>query len=936
VIATLPRPIETPAPALSDAVEPAGPWHVPALGDLARRLDTDLSSGLSEREAERRLAVVGPNQLTGQEGRSPLSILREQATSTMVLILLGAAAVKAGVALAGGPGREVIDAMAILAIALLNVTLGFVQEVRAERALAALKNMAAPSVRVRRDGRVRTADARTLVPGDLVELEAGATVPADARVAMGAGLQVHEAALTGESVPVEKRDTTLLAATALGDRTNCLFFGTSVVSGRGTALVVATGMQTELGRVAALLDRVMPAPTPLQQRVSRLGAVLTAAALLVVAGMVAVGVWRGQPLLDVALAGVAVAVAAIPEGLPAILTITLALGARRLLARRTLVRRLPAVEALGAITTICSDKTGTLTENRMQVVVVDVAGHRVDLAERTRHGQPIMTHARRPAPSTEVSALLTLVALCNDAVLQTGSPDEPAVAIGDPTEGALLIAAAAHGIDRAHLDADLPRIAEAPFTSERRRMATLHRVTASAHSLPWLEVGGYAPYLLAIKGAADGLLPLATSVLDGDRVAPISADHRHRITAAADDLARKGLRVIGVALRRLASVPDTALVDCEAGLTFVGLVGLIDPPRPAVREAAAACRTAGIRPVMITGDHPLTAIEIARQLGIAGTDDRVLVGHEIDGLAPDDFDRAVADVAVFARVSPEHKLRIVEALQRAGAVVAMTGDGVNDAPALQRADVGVAMGITGTDVAKEASDVVITDDHFATIVHAIEEGRTIFDNVRKFVKYIVTSNSAEVAVLFCSQLAGMPMPMTTLQVLWMNLVTDGVPGLALALEPTEPGVMRRRPFTPGESIFSRGIGRHILVMGTLMTALALGVGAWAWQAGRPGWGTMIFMTLTLAQLGHALAARSHEASLRTIGLRSNPLMLWALAVTLVLQLLVVYAPWAQQLFGTVALTAAELALCVGASGVMLGAAEVEKWLRRRAGRTSGA
>jgi P-type Ca2+ transporter type 2C len=899
-------------------------WHSLGIDGVARALATDPTKGLSEPEAETRLLRAGRNELVSRGGRGITAIALEQLTATMTLILLGAVAMKAVIALVSGTDREWLDAAAIAAIVLLNVSLGVLQEFRAERAIAALGRMAAPSVRVRRTGTVQQLDARQLVPGDVIEVETGSIVPADARLVAASNLQTLESALTGESTQVGKHTGPLPAGTALAERTNMLFFGTSVVAGRGMAVVVETGMRTEIGRVADLLQHVESAPTPLQRRLSAFGATLAVIVGCITAGMVGLGVWRGTPLTELLATSVALAVGAIPEGLPAVLTVSLALGAQRLLAQRALVRRLPSVETLGSITTICTDKTGTLTENRMQVVVVDVAGHEIDRSERLRHGSPIADAAEHAYIPADGRDLLALSALCNDAVL----PRQTATTIGDPTEGALLVCAAEHGLWKDDLDSQFPRIGELPFTSDRKRMTTVHDV--SGRRSPGNEFSWAAsPRLAAVKGSADGLLPLSSQVLEHGRIKPMSEEYRARIRTAMNRLAARGLRVLGVACR---AVEESRHIDetLEHDLIFVGLVGLLDPPRPEAREAVARCLAAGIRPVMITGDHPLTALEIARQLGIAGPGDVAITGDELERLSPDDLARTAGRAAVFARVSPEHKLRIVEALQREGQIVAMTGDGVNDAPALRRADIGVAMGITGTDVSKEAADIVITDDNFATIVRAIEQGRAIFDNVRKFVKYIVTSNSAEVSVMVLSQLAGMPMPLTTIQILWMNLVTDGVPGLALALEPSEPDTMRRPPFDPNESLFSRGIGRHALTIGVLMAALAFGVGYWGWISNRPAWGTMVFVTLTLAQLGHALSARSNLDSAFRLGLRTNPLMIAALATTFALQLLVVYVPVSQRLFGLVRPSPAELLICLVASTTIFFASEKEKALRRRA------
>jgi Ca2+-transporting ATPase len=917
-------------PSATDTATANGPahdhWHASSAEAVATTLGVHPDLGLSDAEVLRRQSLHGPNELVERHRRGPWEILRDQLTSTMVLLLMGAAAVKVLVAILSSDTREWIDALAIAAIVLVNVALGFAQEHRAERAIAALRRLSAPVVQVRRNGQRQECPARDLVAGDVVLLEAGSVVPADARVVSAVGLRVLEAGLTGESVPVDKTRDPVPAAAALGDRLSMVFLGSAVTSGRGTAVVVATGMRTELGRVATLLQGVGVTTTPLQQRVARLGAGITAGALAVIAAMAALGMSRGASALEVLLAGVSVAVAAIPEGLPAVMTITLALGAQRMLRHRTLIRRLPAVEALGSVTTICSDKTGTLTQNRMEVAVLDVAGHDVDTQDVGPAG--IVDPAGRT--TGDLGALVALGVLCNDAAMAP-TADTPLATVGDPTETAIIVFAAEQGLWKRDLDTARPRVAEAAFTSERKRMTTIHRVdgpwSPQAHALAPLVRG--AEYLAAVKGSADGLLAISTSVLEAGAVVPLSPDLRTRIERAVARFASRGLRVLGVAARPLAALPGQDAEACERELTFVGLIGLVDPPRPEARQAVARCREAGIRPVMITGDHPVTALEIARQLGMADEDARVCSGVDIEAMSDERLRDEAARVAVFARVAPEHKLRIVGALQARGEIVAMTGDGVNDAPALRKANIGIAMGITGTDVAKEAADMVITDDNFATIVQAVEEGRTIYDNVRKFVKYIVTSNSAEVSVLFLSQLAGMPMPMTTLQILWMNFVTDGVPGLALGLEPTEPGTMQRQPFAPGESVFSRGIGRHVVMVGALLTAVAFGVGYWAWRAGHPAWGTMIFVTLTFSQLGHAMAVRSHRLSLWTLGLSGNPVMSWAVLITLGLQLAIVYAPPAQALFGTVPLTAMEMAICSAASLLVFLAVELEKWVLRR-------
>lgn len=917
-------------------------WHLPAADEVLELLKTDLEAGLSDDEAKRRLDRIGPNDLVERGLKSPRQILWEQATSVMVLVLVGAGLIKAGIAITEAKPREWIDAGAIFAIVILNVVLGFFQEYRAEKAMAALKKLSAPLVRVRRGGHVIDLASRHLVPGDIVLLEAGNSIPADLRVVQSVNLRAQEASMTGESLPVDKNASALSGENIpLGDRRNMLYMGTSITYGRGAAVVAETGMRTELGRIAELIQSVETGKTPLQKRIVHLGLFLALAILAVVALMVLLGAIRGEPLLEMFLAGVAIAVAAIPEGLPAVMTITLALGAQRMLKRRALIRRLHAVETLGSVTTICSDKTGTLTENKMRVTVLEVAGHNIDLTERMRGGHPVLEAGDRPAYLVwpEVRLLLAAGSLCNDAHMQKDESHAGKHAtVGDPTEGAILVAAAHYGLWKERLERVLPRVAEAPFTSERKRMTTVHQSNRSA--LP----GGYGEGLASFlqengfvaftKGSADGMLPLCASVLEEGEITPITPEHHRRIEAAINTMAKQGLRVLAVAARRLDRLPEHNNVEhLENELVFIGLIGMIDPPRPEVKSAVETCLEAGIRPVMITGDHPLTALEIARQLQIARDGaESVLTGRDLAAMTAEQLEANVEKVSVYARVSPEHKLNIVEALQRRGHVVAMTGDGVNDAPALRRSQIGVAMGITGTDVSKEAADMVITDDNFATIVSAVEEGRTIYDNVRKFVKYIVTSNSAEVTVMFLTQMFAMPLPMTTLQILWMNLVTDGVPGLALGLEPTEKDAMKRKPFAPGESIFSRGIGRHIVVMAAILATVAFGIGFWAWSKDNPAWGTMVFVTLTLSQLGHALAVRSNRESLFKTGLRSNPILLAAVVVTLLLQMAVVYLPPFQTLFGTLPLTFEELAVCLGLSTIVFWAVEIEKWLMRRAER----
>jgi Ca2+-transporting ATPase len=807
--------------------------------------------------------------------------------------------------------------------------------------MAALKKLSVPVVRVRRDAHIRELSARELVPGDIILLEAGNLAPADGRLLESANLRAQEAALTGESEPVEKEAKVVFAdELALGDRRNMIYMGTIMTYGRGEMLVTATGMQTELGRVADLIQTVEQEPTPLQKRLDQLGRNLALVALLIVAVIFVNGLLRGAELELMLLTSVSMAVAAVPEGLPAVVTIALALGAQRMLRRQALIRKLPAVETLGSVTVICSDKTGTLTENRMTVTVLSVAGEHIDLTEQVRgdHGSVISVISDAP-PMTQpaLALLLAGAALCNDARLDSEESDPNTFhVVGDPTEGALAVAAARAGLLKDELDHRFPRVAEVPFDSQRKRMTTVHRRPATADELPSglaplyaLDVVANAPAYIAItKGAVDSLLQVANRVWIDNSLLSMTEEHRGRIWATHNELAQKGMRVLGLGLHGLEQPPAKNEAEgLEQNLIFIGMVAMIDPPRAEVKTAVATCQAAGIRPVMITGDHPLTARHIAQQLGIAD-EGRFVIGEELDRLSSAQLSQTVQEISVFARVSPEHKLNIVQALQDHGHIVAMTGDGVNDAPALKKADIGVAMGITGTDVAKEAAEMVLQDDNFATIVAAVEEGRVIYDNIRKFIKYLLSCNSGEIVVMLIAPFLGMPLPLLPLQILWMNLVTDGFPALALGVEPAERNIMQRPPYPPSESIFSRGLGRDILWIGLLMGLAPLGLGYLYWRANHPAWQTMVFTTLTLSQLALALTVRSERDSLFHIGLRSNRTMLIAVGVTLLLQLAVIYVPFLQTLFETQALSAQELAVSLVLSTLLFWGVELQKWVIR--------
>jgi Ca2+-transporting ATPase len=907
-------------------------WYTAAPAEAAQQLNVDLAAGLTDAEARARLARYGPNELVDRGAKSPWRILWEQFTATMVLILIVAAVVSLLVG-------DLKDAIAILAIVVLFGLLGFVQEYRAERAMAALRQMSVPHVRVRRSGAVQEIAATEVVPGDVVLLEAGNIVPADGRVIDSVNLRIQEAALTGESEPIEKTVEPLSGARLpLGDRKNLAYLGTLVAYGRGAIVVTATGMQTELGKIAALIQSVKQDLTPLQKRLDQLGKGLAVVAVAVAALIFALGTLRGEDLELMLMTAIGVAVAAVPEGLPAVVTITLALGAKRMLKRQALIRKLPAVETLGSVTVICSDKTGTLTENRMTVTVLDIAGHRLDVTEDLARKMPAIDDVARPV--TDMSPALALLlaggALCNDAALK---PDQTAGrfhTIGDPTEGALLVAAARFGLEKGALDRALPRVGEVPFDSERKRMTTVHQVSRDAAA----RVSGdlamellaslSAPYVAVVKGAVDGLLALSDRVWVDRRPEPLTDEYHDRIEIANNKLAQNGMRVLGVALRPIDS-PETGngrRASIEDKLIFVGLFGMIDPPRPEVKAAVATAKQAGIRPVMITGDHPLTARHIAQELGIA-EDGRVLTGQELDRMSDDELQAVVDEVSVYARVSPEHKLRIVQALQARGQIAAMTGDGVNDAPALKKANIGVAMGMTGTDVSKEAADMVLLDDNFKTIVAAVEEGRVIFDNIRKFVQFSIAGNIGKISVALVAPLLGTPLPIQPLQLLWLNLLTDGLLGLGMGVEPAEKDVMKRAPVRPTDSIFAGGMMSYIAGVGALTAFIALAIGLLYWRSGSAHWQTMIFTVLCFSQVGQALATRSSRDSIFTIGVTSNRLLLgMALAVSAA-QLGAIYLPFMHSFLYTTPLPVVDLCVAAAASSSVFLAIEGYKWRRRR-------
>lgn len=904
-------------------------WHSQDISKVLDLLETNVSSGLTDDESARRLARYGPNELIERGGKSPWSILWEQFASVMVAMLIIAAAVSAALG-------DYKDTSAILAIVMLNVVLGFRQEYKAEKAMAALRKLGAPNVRVRRNGRVLEVPAGELTPGDIVLLEAGNLVPADGRLLESANLKILEASLTGESEPVEKDAVIVLEEEQpLVDRLNMVFMGTMVSYGRAMAVVTGTGMNTELGHIADMLQTIRREATPLQKRLDRMGRILAVAVLAIIAVIFSIGLLRGEDPRLMFLTAVSLAVAAVPEGLPAVVTIALAMGAQRMLRRKALIRKLTAVETLGSITVVCSDKTGTLTLNQMTVAQLEVCGLQADPATLTASDFGGSSQGEKYAPAigmAEFKLLLVGGTLCNDASLEAEDNEKKYCrTLGDPTEGALVSVAARLGFEKQDLEKVLPRIGEVPFESARKRMTTVHRCQAgdlNVRELLATACANGAEFIVFSKGAVDSLLEVADAVLMNGRTVPLDESRRNEIVRAQDKLARKGMRTLGVAFRTLRSLPATMDEQTlERELIFIGMVGMIDPPRPEAAASVKTCKEAGIRPVMITGDHPLTAGYIAESLGIA-SDGRVVTGRELDALSMDGLSEVVHETAVYARVSPEHKLKLVQALQNRGQIVAMTGDGVNDAPALKKADIGVAMGITGTDVAKEASDMVLLDDNFATIVAAVEEGRVIYDNIRKFVRYIMTTNSGEIWLMLFAPFAGMPLPLLPLQILWMNLLTDGLPALGLSVEPAEKNAMRRPPCAPMESIFARGMGLHILWVGLLMAIISLGMGYRYWSSGESGWQTMVFTTITLSQMAHVLAIRSGRESLFRSGLFSNMPLLGAVLLTFALQLAVVYLPFLQGVFRTSALSARDLLISITLSSIIFWTVELEKWLMR--------
>jgi len=883
-------------------------WHQKDINAVFEELKTGLE-GLSQEEAQKRLTQYGPNEIKEGKRRTPFEMFLDQFKDFMIMVLIAAAFVS-------GIIGEPQDTIAIIVIVIINAIIGFVQEYRAEKAIAALKKMAAPGAVVIRDGMPQSIPASQVVVGDIVLLEAGKIVPADMRLVEVAQLKVDESALTGESVPVEKVEEPLAEGDIpLGDRKNMAYKGTIVTYGRGKGVVVATGMNTELGKIATMLQEEEETKTPLQKRLAAFGKKLAIAILGICAIVFITGIIRGEDPFLMLLTSISLAVAAIPEALPAVVTIALALTAKNMVKRNALIRKLPAVETLGSVTYICTDKTGTLTLNRMHVEEMWVDGKVLKVKDLEKGGG---------VPNGLFPEFFVALALSNDAQV-----DSSGKVLGDPTETALYSLAKKFGFDKTTLEEDFSRVSEIPFDSERKCMTTIHEVGQGEPGSMEIVFGDGVSFVSFTKGAIENLIEKSQNTLTSQGLRPVD---KEEILQVAEDMASRGLRVLGIAMRKWRTLPEQVeerVVENE--LTLLGLVGMIDPPREEVKEAIRLCKAAGIKPVMITGDHPLTAKAIAERLGIldGDTKEAVITGAELERLSLEEFEEQVEHIRVYARVAPEQKLKIVRALQDKGQFVAMTGDGVNDAPALKRADIGVAMGITGTDVAKEASDLILLDDNFATIVNAVKEGRRIFDNIKKFIRYTMTSNAGEIWTIFLAPFFGLPVPLLPIHILWINLVTDGLPGLALAGEPAEKDVMNRPPRHPKESIFAHGLGFQIIWIGLLMGLISIFTQAWSIKTGHAHWQTMVFTVLCLSQMGNVLAMRSEKESFFKQGPLSNKPLLGAFILTFILQMATIYVPFLRPIFKTAPLTAGELLLTLLLSSVVFFAVEIEKFFKRR-------
>jgi Ca2+-transporting ATPase len=921
--------------------QPSPAWHAQTAEQVAQALETHPKTGLSVTESQARQGRYGMNELTEQPRPGFWQMLLAQFDNFVILILIVAAAISFVIGVQeynkSGQVTEFVEAGAIVAIVVLNAVVGVVQTSKAEEALAALKKMAAPEAHVVRDGHRAVIPAREVVPGDVVVLEAGNYTPADLRLIEAVNLKIEEASLTGESVAVDKRADQILPPDApLGDRRNMAYMGTTTTYGRGRGIVIATGMQTQIGQIAEMIQSYENEPTPLQVKLDQLGKWLGWASLTICGVVFLVGVLRGVEFIEMFLISVSLAIAAVPEGLPAIVTINLAIGMREMIRRHALIRRLPAVETLGSASAICSDKTGTLTQNEMMVTRLIYNNTELHLSGEGyrpwgffHHNGHAVELERYP----QARFLLRAAALCNDAQLEVHQEGQELAhrMVGDPTEGALVVAAAKAGYWRDEQERLLPRVAEVPFDSTRKRMTTVHRIEMRDGDRDALCLPSLSEYVAFVKGAPDVILELSTHVLDGDQVAPLDKARREEILEQNKELSGQALRVLGVAYRPVDSVPQQPTPEAlENELVFVGLAGMIDPARPEVAVGIEVARNAGIRTLMVTGDYPDTARAIAAEIGLLRPESEIVTGAELETLDDAALQERIERIDVFARVSPKHKVRIVEALKARDQVVAMTGDGVNDAPALKRANIGVAMGITGTDVSKETADMVLTDDNYVSIVSAVEQGRIIYSNIRKFVYYLLSCNLAEIMIIFIATLLNWPTPLTAIQLLWLNLLTDGAPALALGLEKGDPDVMQRPPRPSREPIINREMQVGMVIQTIFITTAVL----LAFRIGL-SWGnvslaeSMAFITLSVSELARAYTSRSEHYSIFGIGVFSNKYMQYAVVASLALLALVVYAPFLQPIFNTQPLGLREWGVMLPLIFVPAVAAELTKWFLRR-------
>ena len=870
------------------------PWAV-EVDDIIKQVKTS-RDGLNASEAEGRLSKFGSNEITKKGGTTPLQIFLEQFKSFLVIILIFAAIISAGIGISRGSEEDILEALAILLVVVFIAITGFIQEYRAEKELLALRDIVSPTALVIRNGKKEEIPAKNLVPGDVILIEAGDRIPADSRLLNVINLKVDEASLTGESIPVEKEISILKADTTLGDRKNMIFMGTNATYGKATAVVINTGMKTELGKIAEKIQTMEKEKTPLQMRLDMVGRQIGLIVILLCAIIFFAGTLGGRDPIFMFLVAVALAVAAVPEGLPAVVTVTLARGMRLMVKRNAIVRKLTAVETLGSTDIICSDKTGTLTRNEMTIRKLFINNRNIDVTGGgyKPEGEFLIDGKRIDSKTEELQLLFRIGTLCNNASLEkTGSGWK---ITGDPTEASLIVAASKAGIGQSQVSEKFPRIAELPFDSVRKRMTTIHKTPE----------GGRIAY---VKGAPDVILTLCRYSYDKGTERELTIEDREKILSMNDIFAGNALRILGAAYKRLDHMEDFT-EDSERDLVFVGLLGMIDPPREDAKKAINICRKAGIKSVMITGDHKLTAIAVAKEMNMFREGDMILTGVELEEISDEDLEKIVENVIIYARVSPEHKLKIVKALKKKGHIVAMTGDGVNDAPALKKADIGVSMGITGTDVTKEASDMVLTDDNFASIVSAVEGGRGIYDNIKSFIKYLLSCNIGEVMTIFIGVMTLPRLPLLPLQILWMNLLTDAAPALALGWNPADPDIMKRRPRNPKEHIITKDTLMRFIGVGVLMCAGTLIIFNHYLDINGEKAQTMAFTTLVMFQMFYVLSCRSERFPFFKVGVLSNRYLIIAVAFSVLMQIVVVNLPFFQTIFGTVTLSIEEWLLAI--------------------------